>query len=160
MNDGDYERAVVVNPWSFTAQNNLAAAYMERAEPVRAVPHARAAVALKPELAMTWINLADALSATGEYREAIDVYRAGLKIRPDHAAGRVNLAIALGHLGQADEAKREFEEAVKTDRAMERAPRPSAFREMLWPERIRRIAPRAPPPPPCCRRRRAAGVRS
>ena len=44
-----------------------------------------------------------------------------MKIRPDHAAGRVNLAIALGHLGQADEAKREFEEAVKTDRAMERA---------------------------------------
>jgi tetratricopeptide (TPR) repeat protein len=116
----NYEHGIAVNPDSFTAHNNLAAAYLERSEPDKALQHAAKSAELRPQGAISWFNLGDALSKLERWDQAAAAYRKGLDVQPDDALARVNLAIALGHLGRADEARREFDEAVRKDPSFQR----------------------------------------
>ena len=110
-----YPHTLLINPDSFTANNNLAAALLERARPADALPYAQRACELSPGFALAWINQADALAAVGRQREAIPAYRRALEIQPTHAAARAKLALALADVGDVDQAQIEFDRAVRDD---------------------------------------------
>jgi tetratricopeptide (TPR) repeat protein len=115
-----YPQTIRVNPDSFTANNNLAAALLEHAQPADAIPYAQRACQLSPGFALAWINQADALAAVGREREAIDAYRHALEIEPRHAAARAKLALALAAVGDTDQARAEFDRAVRDDPSQRR----------------------------------------
>jgi protein O-mannosyl-transferase len=115
-----YPQTIRVNPDSFTANNNLAAALLEHARPADAIPYAQRACQLSPGFALAWINQADALAAVGRPREAIAAYLHALEIQPTHAAARAKLALALADVGDVDQAREEFDRAVRDDPSQRR----------------------------------------
>jgi serine/threonine-protein kinase len=78
----------------------------------RGIDAARAAIRLKPDVAVTHYNLGNALRAHGKPAAAIDEYRAAIALKPDYAAAHSNLGVALRDQGNLEQAIAAFRQAI------------------------------------------------
>ena len=83
-----------------------------------------AALRAQPQAAETHNDLANLLMERGDTNQAIEHYRRSLAIAPRNVVARTNLGIALTRMGRLQDARAEFEEALRmacraTDRSAE-----------------------------------------
>jgi serine/threonine-protein kinase len=72
-----------------------------------------AAVALRPQAALSHTNLANALEIHGKLDEASAAYREALRLKPSDAMARFNLGVVLGKQGKLDGAVAAYKEALR-----------------------------------------------
>ena len=110
-----FEQALRVNPQSWVAENQLAAARSARGDYAAAVEHARRAAALNPHAPTVHIVLALNLAKLGRTEEAIDAYRAALRVVPDDVFANTNLANLLADHKRYDQAIEHYRRAIRAD---------------------------------------------
>jgi len=110
-----FEQALRVNPQSWVAENQLAAARGARGDYPAAVEHARRAAALNPHAPTVHIVLALNLAKLGRTEEAVDAYRAALRIVPDDVFANTNLANLLADHKRYDQAIEHYRRAIRAD---------------------------------------------
>ena len=108
-----FTHAIVVNPDSFAAHNNLASAYLDVREPVLAERHAREALRIKPTYARGMVTLGASLASQGLDREAADAYRDAIRAQPTNARAHANLGALLARTGQAAQALDHLDRAIE-----------------------------------------------
>jgi serine/threonine protein kinase/Flp pilus assembly protein TadD len=104
-----------LHPQDYWINVNLANCLLQmgpehRAEALR---YYTAAVALRPEAALSYGNLGNALEANGELDEAIACYRKYIELSPKRSWGHTRLGAALTKQGKADEASAAYREASR-----------------------------------------------
>jgi adenylate cyclase len=112
------ERAIANNPNDAEAYNGLGVAlhYMGRSE--QALVAFERAVALNPLCPGMWLHFqAQAYFQLGRYEEAAALLRRRIFRNPDTDSSRVLLAASYGELGKIDEARAEWEEAMRVNPA-------------------------------------------
>jgi tetratricopeptide (TPR) repeat protein len=97
-------RAVVCDPASADAHNDLAVALHSLELLDEAVASYRAAITLKPEFGRAHDNLTRALLALGRPAEAAEQYRHVVALEPNAAEAHNNLGVMLGAAGALDAA--------------------------------------------------------
>jgi tetratricopeptide (TPR) repeat protein len=107
-----YEATIAENPDCWMAYNNLANAWVARAEWQAAIPHYRRALALKPDYVDAHVNLGMALEHEGNVDEAIAHYRQALALNPDFLNAHINLGAALERQGRWPEAVAQYRQAL------------------------------------------------
>ena len=80
-----------------------------------AITHFKAALAIRPDLAIIHQNLGNALQQSGQLGEAVTCLRRALELRPDSAAAWFDLGNALLESGQAEEAIGCFQSVLQID---------------------------------------------
>lgn len=111
-----YAQALLINPASHHAHNNLGTALLDAGQPERAVDPLLAAVALKPDYAKAHYNLATALHQLGQSTPALTHYAVALQLNPGHADAHNNLGILLAQQGRTQQAIDHFQEALANRR--------------------------------------------
>jgi tetratricopeptide (TPR) repeat protein len=111
----EYTIAIKLDPTSATAHNNLAnllAPFSSQAK--EAILHYEAALKLNPNYAEAHNNLGNVL-VKDPYRlaEAVIHYKAATRINPSYAEAHFNLGVAYANLGQLQDARTEFQLALK-----------------------------------------------
>ncbi len=112
-----YEIALRLKPDFAEAHANLgdALARIPGSE-TEAVAHYEAALKIKPDLAWVHCHLAYVLSKTpGRETEAVAEYTEALHLRPDYVDAYNGLAITYVRLGRPDQARAQWEAALKID---------------------------------------------
>ncbi len=106
-----YRAAIKATP-SAAAYNGLGVVRLLQGRLSDAVEQFRGAIKSDPDFVPAYNNLADSLARQGELEEAASIYRNSLAHKPS-AKVHNRLGMLLANLGHRDEARREFEEAVK-----------------------------------------------
>jgi tetratricopeptide (TPR) repeat protein len=101
--------AVIIQPDSWTAWDNLGNALLSRGNARMAESCHRQALALKPDNAATLSNLANALHRLGKMEESVHFYRAAIAALPNSAKFHTNLALTLLLMEQYEEGWQEYE---------------------------------------------------
>ena len=99
-----FTHAIVANPDSYAAHNNLASAYLDRREPALAEQHAREAIRIRPNYARAMVTLGAALAAQRRDDEAADAYRNAIVTQPTNVRAHANLGALLARAGQSEQA--------------------------------------------------------
>jgi Flp pilus assembly protein TadD len=99
-----FEHALHVNPRSWPAHNSLAAMYVELGQPQKAIEHANAAIAIRPNAPMSYLTLGNALLAEAKIDPAVATFGRALQVSPNDPKALNNLAGALAQQGKVDEA--------------------------------------------------------
>ena len=110
-------RARVRHPGNFWIHNRLAAFLWWRLyRPDEALPHAKAAIALRPDSAGSWFLLGDILlGGTRDYEGSLRACRRAAQLDPDNSYAHTGVGSALHHSGDVDGAIVEFREAIRLD---------------------------------------------
>jgi tetratricopeptide (TPR) repeat protein len=87
-----FEQAVVLEPNSAEAHNNLGRALYEGGRVAEALEHYERAVSLRPNAAAARFNLALALASTRRADEAMQQFAEGIRLQPDALEAYVALA--------------------------------------------------------------------
>ena len=107
-----FEHAISVTDNNYLAQNNLGTAYA----PIdldKAIFHYKAALKIKPRLAVAFYNLGNVYIRKGRIDEAIHHYLKALQIKPDYLDALNNLGMAYLNRDDYDKAALYFETALK-----------------------------------------------
>jgi len=107
-----YRATLARNPGSWVAHHNLALELAHAGEVESALPHARRAVALKPDFAEALNNLADYLVRTGSPAEAPPLLQRALELQPRYAQAENTWGTALAQLGRVEEGMDRFQRAI------------------------------------------------
>jgi len=105
------------NPTAEVSARNLGQAFFEERNYPEAVNWFRTAVTRNKDYADGYLGLADALAASGQNAQAVAQLEAGLAEIPGDAALELALGQALLRAGRYTEARRRFEEVMRTDAA-------------------------------------------
>lgn len=108
------ERALLFDPTSWTAHNNLGIALARLRRFDGAVLSFRQAIALRPSSSQAHNNLANVLAEQGRNVEAVDEFEQALRLDPDYPDARFNLAKVLVRLGRFGEAEDVLRRALRT----------------------------------------------
>jgi tetratricopeptide (TPR) repeat protein len=108
-----YQTTIEENPECWMAYNNLANAWVGRAEWQEAIPQYRKALTLKPDYVDAHVNLGMALEHQGELDEAIAHYRQALTVDPEFLNAHINLGAALERHERWDEAAAQYRQALR-----------------------------------------------
>jgi tetratricopeptide (TPR) repeat protein len=129
----DYEKAKVCfeqlvsrNPADYIAQQNLGAIYERPDSPYRdeekALAAFKAAVAANPDFAEGYYNLGRLYQKRAQggadaslIAEAVRCYTRVLELNPSHALAHNNLGLIYFHQGRREDARREYETALRLD---------------------------------------------
>jgi protein O-mannosyl-transferase len=103
------ERAVVLNPRSSEARQNLAVVLARNKQFDRANENFREAIRLNPRYAVAHQNWGMALEDAGRMEEAIAEYRRAIALKPKSLQAREYLAACLFRANRFEEAAAEFE---------------------------------------------------
>ena len=101
-----FERALVVDPTSGLAHQNLATLHLRARDLVAAETELRLALAIDPSLPGAHTALGVVLSQTGRRSEALDAWRRAIALDPSELDALYNLTVQLFAAGQIDEARR------------------------------------------------------
>lgn len=107
-----YREALLVNPRSWLAHNNLGLKYLRRGQPEKAVELLEKAIEIRPLNAKAYNNLAKAKEELGQAEEAIKLYRKALELAPNSHLIALNLGEACRDTGEYHEALNAFQKAV------------------------------------------------
>ncbi len=108
-----FERALVLRPAYFEAQNNLGLALTQEGRLGEAIPHLEAALRLKPASPQVHNNLGIALARSGRAEDALRSFREAAALAPALPNIQENWAKALTLLGRTAEAQEHFAVAAK-----------------------------------------------
>jgi tetratricopeptide (TPR) repeat protein len=112
-----YEQALRIKPDYAEAHNNLAREIEKL--PGRgweALDHYEEALRIKPDYFTAHLNMADFLATLpGRQADAIAQYEEVLRLQPDYAAAHNNLAIIYAREGRLEEARKQWEFALRLD---------------------------------------------
>lgn len=117
-----FQKAIALDPKSAIPYNELGNALRGQKKLDEAIAAYQKAIALDPKSAVTYYNLGSALRGQNKLDEAIAAFRKALSL-PDNTSGTPtahtlahnNLGLLLQDQGKREEAKREFEAAIKID---------------------------------------------
>jgi protein O-GlcNAc transferase len=104
-----YRAALVIEPGSVRAHNNLGQALMRLDRRAEAMASYERAIELDPGYAIAYNNLGIALHEQGAYEAALRCYERALELNPSFAEAHNNLGNTLQQLKRYDEAARHFE---------------------------------------------------
>ena len=107
-----FTQALIVNPQSWGACNNLAAVALDLGQPLDALPLLGAAVRLRPGYAEAHANRGRALLMLGERTGAESEYRAAIRSKPDLPFAYTGLGATLLSEGRGAEAGAAFRQAL------------------------------------------------
>ncbi len=107
-----YLTAIVRNPTSWLAHDNLSQVYMADGEVDEAMNHVRQALALRPDDPEAHVNYGNALLAKGRLVEAGAQYENALDARPDFAEAHSDLGNLLLYWGRREEAMSHYRSAL------------------------------------------------
>jgi Flp pilus assembly protein TadD len=110
-----FNHALEVNPRSWMAHVNLASALNRSQRPQDAEAEARAALAIRSDIAVTYDNLAAALRLQGKTQEAIDAYRRATALDPKDSLAWTGLGHLLSNQGDLTGAIDVYLHAVDTN---------------------------------------------
>ncbi len=101
-----FERALVVDPTSGLAHQNLATLHLRAGNLASAEAELRLALSIDPSLPGAHTALGVVLSRTGRRTEALDAWRRAVALDPSELDALYNLTVQLFAAGQVDEARR------------------------------------------------------
>ncbi len=107
-----YDHALMVNPRSWTAHNNLGNWYADANQLEQAVAAYEQAVAIDPGYAEAYNNLGTARAAMREWQLAIDAFTRAMEINPYYVEAAINLGDAYRAVKQNEEAIGAYEFAI------------------------------------------------
>jgi tetratricopeptide (TPR) repeat protein len=127
-----FEQLVARNPADYIAQQNLGSIYEREDSPYRdeakALEQFKAAVTGNPDFAEGHYNLgrlyqkmAQARRDTSLVTEAVKCYTRALELNPSHVLAHNNLGLIYFHEGKVEDARREYETALRLDPGCEPA---------------------------------------
>ena len=119
-----WSHTLKVSQDSFVAEDNLGGALLELNKVDEAMPHFRAAAALDPTDAMSWLNIAADAQRHGHLAEAVEQYTRLLQVTDDprlRAKALSDLGYAYRGLGDLPRARHSFQAAVNLWPGTERA---------------------------------------
>ncbi|MFC1509817.1 tetratricopeptide repeat protein [Candidatus Omnitrophota bacterium] len=108
-----YKKALSVRPNYIEVYNNLGIVYLRMNNTKEAKEQFYQAIRINPDYGMAHYNLANALKNEGKYEEAIDEYLRAKKLIPENYEICNDLGIVYSIIGQLDNAKEQFNDAVK-----------------------------------------------
>jgi adenylate cyclase len=114
------DRAVALNPNSFTAWNGRGHVYRIAGLPEEAVPSLERAIRVSPvdpRLFLTFSGIAQALIELRRFDEAITAGKKALRQNPSYSLAYRLLASAFAHLGRDNEAREAVARVLETDPA-------------------------------------------
>jgi Flp pilus assembly protein TadD len=103
-----YERALRLDPAAVTAHSNLGAILTRRGNIPGAERHLRAALSIKPTMAVALMNLAMLHDVADHRAQVIETYERLLGLEPEHAHAHVQRALALLCQGRLAEGWTEY----------------------------------------------------
>ena len=112
-----WRHALVIDPKSRYAHNNLGIFLIVRGEREEAISHFRKVTEIDPFNTTAFYNLGNALARRGDLAEAIRYFRQAVKFDPSYAAAHYNLGNVLAAQGKIEEAIEEYRQAVRSDPA-------------------------------------------
>jgi len=121
-----FEQLVARNPADYTAQQNLGSIHEREDSPYhdveKAIGYFKAAITANPDFAEAHYNLGRLYQKIAQSRrddaleaEAVACYRRTLQLHPSHVLAHNNLGLIYFHQGRRDEARREYETALRLD---------------------------------------------
>jgi Flp pilus assembly protein TadD len=108
-----WERVLVVNPDSVSAQNNLGAELARLGRFEEALPHFEKALRIDPEAPLSCYNMGYSLCKVGRVPDAIPYYERALMLNSDNVEAHAGLAVALPQVGRMAEAIPHYEEVLR-----------------------------------------------
>ncbi|MFM9957770.1 MAG: tetratricopeptide repeat protein [Phycisphaerales bacterium] len=110
-----YLRALSIQPDDYQANQNLATAYLQLAEPGAALSYAQRAVALRPTSGPARANLGSVLTSLDRHDEAVREYRAAAELMALTPQLLLNLSESLGKLDRHEEMASTLDQLAQTD---------------------------------------------
>ena len=121
-----FEQLVARNPRDYTAQQNLGSIHEREDSPYhdveKAIGYFKAAITANPDFAEAHYNLGRLYQKIAQSKrddslvaEAVTCYRRTLQLNPSHVLAHNNLGLIYFHQGLRDEARREYEAALRLD---------------------------------------------
>ena len=113
-----FEQALLLNPQTLDAHNNLGSIKAQLGDPRGALEDFRAELTLDPNhpnAPRIFHNIGNSLLALGQPEEAIIAFEAALNRDPDLIESHISLASALHQLGHDQQAQIQLERALKLD---------------------------------------------
>jgi Tfp pilus assembly protein PilF len=104
-----------VNPNSWFANRNIAAALVDAGHPQEAMEYLRTALAANPEYAKNYITLGVAYMSMRQPDRAIQAWERALQLDPDNAVIHTNIAATLAEQGQFEQARAHLVQALQID---------------------------------------------
>lgn len=111
-------KQIADNPTSAELHQRLGVAYLENAEPDKAIEPLNQAIRLDPEFAKAYLALGDAYSRTTTAELGIQAYRDAIRIKPDFAEAHLNLGMLFSREERHQEALEEFKRATTANDRM------------------------------------------
>ncbi|MGD1884938.1 MAG: tetratricopeptide repeat protein [Paracoccaceae bacterium] len=122
-----YGAALNADPENAGALNNLAALFVKQDRAEEALPLARKAVEVAPEMAFAWHTLGEARLALGDSAQASADLAQAVNLRPGHAVYLFDLGVALTQAGQTDAGRKSLQDSLALGLDAERAERAEAL---------------------------------
>ena len=122
-----YERALVLDPESIQARNNLGNLLADMSRPQEAIAHLKRAIELDELAADSYNNLGLAYIDLNELDQAEKSFRDSIKANPMFADAHLNLGTLLFQQGKHGDAALEFQRALEIDPGVVRARNNLAF---------------------------------
>jgi tetratricopeptide (TPR) repeat protein len=110
-----FSHALEVNPRSWMSHDNVAAGYLLLERPEDAKPHCLAALALKPDVALTYDKLGMCLHLEGKNADAIEAYRTATRLDPSDSQAWAALGDLLLNAGDRKGAIDAYEHGIRAD---------------------------------------------
>jgi tetratricopeptide (TPR) repeat protein len=112
----EFKRELQIQPGHSWSLMQIAYEYLRRSDGAAALPWAKQAVEVAPNVFSAHRALGEALLATGDIDGAILHLEAGVKLAPDSPSTHLSLSKAYQRAGRSADAAREREEFAKLDR--------------------------------------------
>lgn len=110
-----YLRALSIQPDDYQANQNLATAYLQLAEPGAALSYAQRAVALRPASGAARANLGSVLTSLDRHDEAVREYRAAAELMDLTPQLLLNMSESLGKLDRFEEMASTLDQLAATN---------------------------------------------
>lgn len=110
------KKSVAEHPEDVAARVELGNALDDAGDSAGAIAQYREAIRIDPKFARAYRNLALAHIRQGQWAAAESAARDAVRIEPKNAQARCDLAVALGSQHKAEEAAREWMQAIELDR--------------------------------------------
>lgn len=113
--EGEFIRAIGINPMNPNPYHNLANVYMEKGEFDKALDYYTKAISRDPGMWQSYRNSAGIYFKEGKFSAARDNIIRAIEINPNDAGLHMNLGLAYIKLNDIDRARHEFEAALRLD---------------------------------------------
>jgi tetratricopeptide (TPR) repeat protein len=109
----EFKREIEISPRHVPARLQIAFEYMAEGKAAEALPYAREAVGIEPNLFVAHYALGQALVETGDLKAAITELERARSLAPDSVQTHAKLASAYAKAGRQEDAKREREVTLR-----------------------------------------------